>query len=332
MATIQDQYNSNLAQMQGAYNPLSMPEQSLQGITDQLASVYRPQLEQAILSRYGATKKQKAAIDVDAASRGMGTSTWVTDAKNRIMNAEAADIAGLESDYASRLAGDALQQYNNYLADKQNLDRYNQALAIQLGDAAYDRAMDQYARGMVDGTLPAQQNQLAYDQALWNFGQAQRDADFNSRANELAYQQNEWAFGRQQQQAPLQDQQNQLAYDQALWQFQRAQQQAPLDDKAAQLAYDNDYLTYLRNQLAYNQGQWEFDQAKSAAAAAARGGGGYASYAPTGDPETDKGFEELYGKEGAATALTALGLPPRLPDLINPSFFDRNAMTTRRLG
>lgn len=153
------QYDSILSQLQGSngYTPMSMPEQSLQSITDQLAEVYRPQYEKAILQRYGATKQQKAAIDVDAASRGMGTSTWVTDAKNRLMNAEAADISGLESDYASQLAGDALQQYNNYLANKQQLDQYNQQLALALEGQAYNRAMDQYGRGMIEGTLPYQQ-------------------------------------------------------------------------------------------------------------------------------------------------------------------------------
>ena len=200
---LQDAYASNYQQMQsqGAYNPLSMQEQTLEGITQQLADVYRPQLEQQILNRYGATKKQKAAIDVDAASRGMGTSTWVTDAKNRLMNAEASDIASMERDYASQLAGDALQQYNNYLQDRQNLDRYNQSLAIQLGDTAYGRASDQYNAGLIDGTLPQLANQLSYEQNAWNFG----------RAKELA---------------PFEDKMNQLSYDQALWNFQQAQKAA----------------------------------------------------------------------------------------------------------
>ena len=112
---LQSQYDTIHSQLQGsgAYTPLTLPEQSLDSITEQLAQIYRPQVERAIAQRYGATKQQKAAIDVDAASRGMGTSTWVTDAKNRIMNAEAADIAGLESDYASQLAGDAFKQYQD---------------------------------------------------------------------------------------------------------------------------------------------------------------------------------------------------------------------------
>lgn len=141
--TLTNTYDDVYAKLKnsGAYNPVTMPEQTLEGITDQLAGILRPQYEQAIKQRYGATKQQKAAIDVDAASRGMGTSTWVTDAKNRLMNAEASDIAGMESDYASQLAGDALQQYNNYLGDKLALDQYNSQLARALGEDAYNRAL-----------------------------------------------------------------------------------------------------------------------------------------------------------------------------------------------
>ena len=151
-ANLEKAYNSIYNQLQGSggYTPLSMPEQTLDSITEQLSGVLRPQYERAIAQRYGATKQQKAAIDVDAASRGMGTSTWVTDAKNRIMNAEAADIAGMESDYASQLAGDALNQYNNYLGDKLALDKYNQQLAQALGDDAYNRAMQQLSAGLIN--------------------------------------------------------------------------------------------------------------------------------------------------------------------------------------
>lgn len=150
-ANLEKAYQSIYGQLQGSggYTPLSMPEQTLDSITEQLAGALRPQFERAIAQRYGATKEQKARIDVDAASRGMGSSTWVTDAKNRIMNAEAADIAGLESDYASQLAGDALNQYNNYLGDKLALDQYNQKLAQALGDDAYARVMQQLSAGLI---------------------------------------------------------------------------------------------------------------------------------------------------------------------------------------
>jgi len=165
-ANLQSQYDNIRSQLQGsgAYTPLSLPEQTLDGIAEQLAQIYRPQVERAIAQRSGATKQQKAAIDVDAGSRGMGTSTWVTDAKNRLMSAEAADIAGMESDYASQLAGDALTQYQNYLSDKLRLDQYNQQLQAAMEGAAYDQAMQQYANGLVEGTLPYQQLQFQWQQ------------------------------------------------------------------------------------------------------------------------------------------------------------------------
>lgn len=165
-AKLQSQYDTILSQLQGsgAYTPLTLPEQTLDSITEQLAQIYRPQVEQAIKQRYGATKQQKAAIDVDAASRGMGTSTMVTDAKNRIMNAEAADVAGLEADYASQLAGGAMEQYQNYLSDRLRLDQYNQQLQSAMEGAAYDQAMQQYQLGMIEGTLPYDQLQFQWEQ------------------------------------------------------------------------------------------------------------------------------------------------------------------------
>lgn len=173
---LQSQYNNIHSQLQnsGAYTPLTMPEQTIEGITEQLAQIYRPQVERAIAQRYGATKQQKAAIDVDAASRGMGTSSFVTDAKNRIMNAEAADIAGLESDYASQLAGDALTQYQNYLGDKLKLDQYNQQLAAAMEGSAYDQALQQYQLGMLEGTLPYQQLMLQLEQQQLQLDQAKK--------------------------------------------------------------------------------------------------------------------------------------------------------------
>lgn len=151
-ANLEKAYQNIYGQLQnsGGYTPIAMPEQTLESITDQLSGVLRPQYERAIAQRYGATKQQKRAIDVDAVARGMTPSTWVADAKNRIMNAEAADIAGMESDYASQLAGDALNQYNNYLGDKLALDQYNQKLAQALGDDAYNRTLQQLSAGLIN--------------------------------------------------------------------------------------------------------------------------------------------------------------------------------------
>lgn len=150
-ANLEKAYNSIYNQLQnsGGYTPIAMPEKTLESITAELSPILRPQYEQAIKSLYGLTKQQKAAIDVDAASRGMGTSTWVTDAKNRAMNSVTEQVAGLESDYATQLASQALQQYQQWEADKAANDKYNQGLAHALGEDAYNRAIQQLQLGLI---------------------------------------------------------------------------------------------------------------------------------------------------------------------------------------
>ena len=67
-------------------------------------------------------------IDVDAYSRGMGSSTWVTDAKQRLQDAEADDIAQMEANYQAGLNEAVLNQYN--LAVAQSLAAQNNAYAL----------------------------------------------------------------------------------------------------------------------------------------------------------------------------------------------------------
>lgn len=150
-ANLNKAYQDIYSQLQGSggYTPLSMPEQTLDSITEQLAGTLRPQYEQAISKLYGLTKEQKARIDVDAASRGMTSSSMVTDLKNRAMNSLSEQIRGIETDYAAQLANDALNQYQNYLGDKLALDQYNQKLARELGDDALARTMQQLSAGLV---------------------------------------------------------------------------------------------------------------------------------------------------------------------------------------
>lgn len=92
----------------------------------------RPAYEQAIRSRRERTERQNAELDADAWSRGMGASTYVTDVKDRAFLSEAQDVADLESDYASTLAGhlyDAMraQQEQKIEVDKFNAEQINHA-------------------------------------------------------------------------------------------------------------------------------------------------------------------------------------------------------------
>lgn len=139
------------------YSPITYQEQTMEGLSDQISKYLRSYYDKSINARKAQTVQNNAAIDVDAASRGMTNSTWLTDAKNRQYMSEASDIAGLESDYASKLAENTYNQYNTYLANKlqadtQNaankieVDKWNSQARIAYEQLAYQRALEERAR------------------------------------------------------------------------------------------------------------------------------------------------------------------------------------------
>lgn len=75
----------------------------------QLQAALRPAYDAAIDRRRRQTDENRAMIDVDAAGRGMGASTWVIDAKDRQEQYEAQDIAALEAQYGAAYAGAVLE-------------------------------------------------------------------------------------------------------------------------------------------------------------------------------------------------------------------------------
>ena len=102
------------------YNPASPS-----ALKSALAKVMRPDYDKAIANRQKTAAKNRAAIDTDAAARGMGSSTWVTDMKNRQNDAAATDIAGLEGDYLSALYSNLLGKMSEQEANKLSVDQFN---------------------------------------------------------------------------------------------------------------------------------------------------------------------------------------------------------------
>ena len=85
----------------------------------------RPAYEQAIRSRQEQTQRQNAELDADALARGMGTSTYVTDVKDRAYESEAQDVSTLESDYASTLANELYDAMRAQQEQKISVDMFN---------------------------------------------------------------------------------------------------------------------------------------------------------------------------------------------------------------
>ena len=106
-------------------------------IQAEIEAYLRPQYDKQIKEQEQQRIENNAAIDVDAASRGMTPSTWVTDAKLQQLKSESANVASLESDYAGQLY--------SALSERKDADEAE----------AYDRALDMWqieqASGSGDG-------------------------------------------------------------------------------------------------------------------------------------------------------------------------------------
>ena len=83
---------------------INVERQTEEDLARQVSAYLRPYTENAINARRAQTGKDRAAADVDAASRGMGSSTWLSDAKNRMAAAEASDITAMENDAGMKTA------------------------------------------------------------------------------------------------------------------------------------------------------------------------------------------------------------------------------------
>lgn len=134
---LKDKFLAEAPQM--TYNPQS--ESSLRA---KLAAALKPAYDQQIAARQRQTQAARAGIDADAAARGIGASTWVTDAKNRLGNAEATDIANLNSNYISTLASQLLNRIAGQESNRLSIEEYNTNQRKSAQDRALELALSKY--------------------------------------------------------------------------------------------------------------------------------------------------------------------------------------------
>ena len=138
----QQYYNEILASMTPQTIDYQAP--TADEIAAQISAYLRPAVDQQIRNRQQSTLQQRAATDADAASRGILSSTWVTDIKNRLMQSEAADVAAAESDYRAQLLQGV---YNRQAQDADRalqIAQFNAQMRQQAEQDAYGRAADMY--------------------------------------------------------------------------------------------------------------------------------------------------------------------------------------------
>jgi len=142
-ASDEDVLSSYIDSMYARYRPeeLAFSEKTQDELSTAVAAWLRPGYDQAISNRTAQTQRYRAEIDADAIARGMGSSTYVTDVKNRQRNAEASDIASLESDYGATLAKYVSQGLETQNDQKLKTASYNAEQRQNAYDMAYAAAL-----------------------------------------------------------------------------------------------------------------------------------------------------------------------------------------------
>lgn len=115
--------------------------QSASALKSAIAKALRPQYDAAIRNRQNTAAANRASIDADAAARGLGSSSWVTDVKNRQNNAEAQDVANLEGQYSAAL----YQNLMNKLSEQDQL-----SMSAQQANAGIQQNALSTALGLTD--------------------------------------------------------------------------------------------------------------------------------------------------------------------------------------
>ena len=150
------------------YQRLNPNQMSPSALKDTIARAIRPSTDKQL----GMIKKNlastKAGIDVDASNRGLGGSSWNTDAKLRAEQMAAQNAADVEGEYQANLYNAVLNRLN--AQDELSMSARNNAFGLAQG--LYDRIYPNTAaagsygrRGGSSSPAPKDPNQL-YQEAL----------------------------------------------------------------------------------------------------------------------------------------------------------------------
>ena len=124
---------------------VSFTPQSNAQLQAQIEASLRPGVNLAIARRKEQTATNRAEIDADAYARGMGSSTYVTDVKDRQMDAEADDIGTMESSYAAAVASALMDAIAQERAMAMQAEQYNAQMQAAASQLAFSTAQSGYA-------------------------------------------------------------------------------------------------------------------------------------------------------------------------------------------
>lgn len=116
-------------------------------LAERISAVLRPVYDKAIAAIFRGNRRADAELDADAISRGMGSSTFVSDLKRRQDNAAADDVKELESDYGAKLADQlnkAMEGERDRLLEVEKFNAQQRSLATEQAFSAAKTLYDAY--------------------------------------------------------------------------------------------------------------------------------------------------------------------------------------------
>ena len=137
--TIYEKTKKDYVPQQMSYTPLD--EKTL---ADRIGAALRPVYEKAIAAIFRGNKHADAELDADAISRGMGSSTYVTDVKRRQDNATAEGARDLESDYGAKMADQLYKAMEGEREKQLEVEKFNAQQKSAADAQAFEAAKVMY--------------------------------------------------------------------------------------------------------------------------------------------------------------------------------------------
>ena len=122
-----------------AYTPVD--EQTL---AERISKVLRPMYDKAIAALFKGNQRSDAELDADAISRGMGSSTFVTDVKRRQDNVTAEGARDLESDYGAKMADQLYKAMESEREKQLEVEKFNAQQKSAADAQAFEAAKVMY--------------------------------------------------------------------------------------------------------------------------------------------------------------------------------------------
>ncbi len=114
-------------------------------LVQRIGAALRPMYDKAIAAIFRENRRANAELDADALSRGMGSSTFVTDVKRRQNSAAVDDMMELESDYGAQLADQLYKAMEGERDRELEVEKFNVQQMNRASEQAFEAAKVLYA-------------------------------------------------------------------------------------------------------------------------------------------------------------------------------------------